>query len=416
MGCSGGKGSGQAKRYLDAASRERAYPMDTPQMKPLCIVRFASIAAASLVLASCQSFGPSRGDIAGATTVPGASGQAPVAIKVIQVAADAAFQLPAARPAPAFSDVLAGASPVGTTVDVGDALEITIWEAPPATLFGGGMADTRVGTAISTARPTTLPETLVGPDGTISVPFAGLVTARGRTLRDIETDIVRRLQGKANAPQVLVRLARNATATVTVVGEVGQSARLPLTPRGERLLDALAQVGGVKPPVNLTTIQVTRNGQSFRMPLSAVIERSENNVVLAKDDVVTALFQPYSFTVLGAAGRNDEIRFEAFGITLSQALGRIGGLQDGRANPRGVFLFRWQDRSDPARLANPVIYSFDLKDPSVYFLAQQFRMEDGDLIYITNSPVAELQRFVGIVSQTILPAATAITVVDQAAN
>jgi polysaccharide export outer membrane protein len=165
--------------------------------------------------------------------------------------------------------------------------------------------------------------------------------------------------------------------------------------------------------VNLTTIQVTRNGQSYRMPLSAVIERGENNVLLARDDVVTALFQPYSFTVLGAAGRNDEMRFEAFGITLSQALGRVGGLQDGRANPRGVFLFRWGDRSDPSNLRDPVIYSFDLKDPAVYFLAQQFRMEDGDVIYITNSPIAELQRFVGIISQTILPVATTATVINQ---
>jgi polysaccharide export outer membrane protein len=149
------------------------------------------------------------------------------------------------------------------------------------------------------------------------------------------------------------------------------------------------------------------------MPLAAIIERDENNITLAKDDVVTALFQPYSFTVLGAAGRNDEIRFEAFGITLSQAIGRIGGLQDGRANPRGVFLFRWRDRSDPANLRDPVIYNFDFKDPAVYFLAQQFRMEDGDIIYITNSPVAELQRFVGILSQAILPAATVTTVIQR---
>lgn len=385
-------------------------------MKILRVGRIVLCTVAGLALASCQSFGPSRGDISRAASLPDANGAEAVPIKVIEVGRDPSFRMPPARLTPAFSEALQGATPIGTTVDVGDALEITIWEAPPATLFGGGMADTRIGTAISTARPTTLPESLVGPDGTISVPFAGAIDAGGRTLRDIENEIVRRLRGKANSPQAQVRLVRNATATVTVVGEVGQSARLPLTPRGERLLDVLAQAGGVKPPVNLTTIQVTRRGQNYRMPLSAVIERSENNVILAKDDVITALYQPYSFTVLGAAGRNDEIRFEAFGITLSQALGRFGGLQDGRANPRGVFLFRWQDRSDPARLSNPVIYSFNLKDPSVYFMAQQFRMEDGDLIYITNSPVAELQRFVGIISQTILPAATAITVVDQASN
>lgn len=377
------------------------------------LARLAVLIGAAGLLSACQAFGPGRGDILGAASVPTAGGAADARIRIVEVSGASAAQIPVNAPAPSFAEALGGAAPVGTTVDVGDALEITIWEAPPATLFGGAMTDTRIGTAISTARPTTLPETLVGPDGTISVPFAGAIPARGRTLRAIEDEIVRRLRGRANAPQALARLQRNATANVTVIGEVAQSARLPLTPRGERLLDALAQAGGVKTPVDRTTIQVTRGDAIYRMPLSAVIERSENNVVLARDDIVTALFQPYSFTALGASGRNDEIRFEAYGISLSQALGRIGGLQDGRANPRGVFLFRWADRSNPAALRDPVIYSFDLKDPAVYFMAQQFRMEDGDMIYVTNSPMAELQRFVGIVSQAIFPAATVGQIVAQ---
>jgi polysaccharide export outer membrane protein len=362
-------------------------------------------------LASCQSFGPGREAIGSATSVPTETG--PAAIKIVRVNNSAAYQLPPTPVIRTFATALAGIQPVGTVVDIGDAIEVTVWEAPPATLFGGPTAESRFSAAISTARATVLPEMVVGPEGSISVPFAGAIRARGRTLREIEEDIVNRLRGRANAPQVLARLARNAATTVTVVGEVNQSARVPLTPRGERILDALAQVGGVKPPVNLSTIQITRDGASYRMPLSEVIERSENNVVLAKDDVVTVLFQPYSFTVLGAAGRNDEIRFEAFGITLSQALGRIGGLQDGRANPRGVFLFRWGNRTNPVRPSEPLIYSFDLKDPAVYFLAQQFQMKDGDLIYVTNSPVAELQRFVGLISQTILPVATVSTVINQ---
>ncbi len=382
-------------------------------MKPIRSWRTLPILVLGVLLASCQSFGPSRGAITNADYVPAARGEA-TAIRVVEVSGEAGFQLPPAPAKTSFAKALSGAQPVGTIVELGDAVEVTIWEAPPATLFGGSASDTRIGTAISTARPTILPELLVGPEGTISVPFAGAVPARGRTLREIEETIVSRLRGKANAPQAQVRLVRNEATTVTVVGEVNQSARVPLSPRGERLLDALAQAGGVKPPVNLTTIQVTRDGQTYRMPLSDVIERSENNILLARDDVVTALFQPYSFTVLGAAGRNDELRFEAFGISLAQALGRIGGLQDGRANPRGVFLFRWQDRSDPDNLKDPVIYRFDLKDPAAYFLAQQFQIEDNDLIYITNSPVAELQRFVGIISQTILPAATVTTVIDQA--
>ncbi|MCX7284514.1 MAG: polysaccharide export protein [Novosphingobium sp.] len=380
-------------------------------------MRFRSIRvlplAGMVMLAACNPYGPGRNAILNAGAVPAGPDQPASSIKVVEVSGAMATKLKTPEPWPAFADVLSGARPVGTVVGTGDALEVTIWEAPPAILFGAGAADTRIGSAISTARPTTLPELLVGKDGVIPVPFAGLVPATGRSLREIEADITRRLRGRANAPQVTARLVRNATSTVTVVGEVNQSARLPLSPRGERLLDALAQVGGVKAPVNLTTIQVTRGGRSYRMAMSDIIERTENNVVLASDDVVTALYQPYSFTVLGAAGRNDEIRFEAFGITLAQALGRFGGLQDGRANPRGVFLFRWEDPEVPGGPRVPVIYSFDLKDPAVYFLAQQFRMSDRDIIYVTNSPTAELQRFVGIVSQTILPVATVTSVIQQ---
>lgn len=382
-------------------------------IRPQILIRQTILAAAATLLAACQPFGPGRQAVLKGGSVPAGPTDAAAQIRVVQVRGDmaAAFQPPV--PWPAFADVLAGAVPIGTVVGTGDALEVTIWESPPATLFGGPAADTRIGTAISTSRPGTLPELLVGPEGAINVPFAGQVPASGRSLRQIETEIVRRLRGRANGPQVLVRLVRNSTATVTMVGEFNQSARVPLTPRGERLLDALAQVGGVKSPSNLTTIQITRDGRIYRMALPDIIERSGNNIVLAKDDVVSALFQTYSFTVLGAAGRNDEIRFEAFGITLSQALGRFGGLQDGRANPRGVFLFRWQDPITPGGARVPVIYSFDLKDPAVFFLTQQFRMSDKDLIYVTNSPVAELQRFVSIVSQTLLPIATVTTVIQQ---
>lgn len=368
--------------------------------------------AAGMLLTGCQSFGPSRQALLNAERVPAGPSEPASDIKVVQVQGDMLQKFPRAPVWPSFASVLGNVQPVGTVVGVGDALEVTIWEAPPATLFGGAAYDTRIGTGISAARSNAFPELLVGPDGAVAVPFAGRVQASGRTLAQIQDAIVSKLRGKANSPQVLVRLVRNATATVTVMGDVGQSARLPLTPAGERLLDALAAVGGVKQPANLVTIQISRRGASHRMILSEIIDKSENNVVLARDDVVTALYQPYTFTALGAAGRNDEIRFEAFGITLSQALGRIGGMQDGRANPRGVFLFRWEEPEALGGLRKPVIYSFDLKDPAVFFLAQQFRISDRDIIYITNSPVAELQRFIGIISQTILPISAFGTVVN----
>jgi polysaccharide export outer membrane protein len=123
---------------------------------------------------------------------------------------------------------------------------------------------------------------------------------------------------------------------------------------------------------------------------------------------------------MGATGKNDEIHFEGVGLTLAQALGRIGGLQDMRADPRGVFLFRWEKPELLGSLAQgvppnrdglvPVIYQADLKQPQTYFAAQHFRMRDGDVIYVSNSRVAELQRFLNLLSSSILPIATARTI------
>ena len=48
---------------------------------------------------------------------------------------------------------------------------------------------------------------------------------------------------------------------------------------------------------------------------------------------------------LGSTGRNEEINFEAQGITLAQALARAGGLNDARSDARGVFIFRFEPKA-----------------------------------------------------------------------
>jgi polysaccharide export outer membrane protein len=210
---------------------------------------------------------------------------------------------------------------------------------------------------------------------------------------------------------VLVRVTRNATANVTVVGEVGQSVRMPLTAKGERLLDALAAAGGVRQPVGKTTIQLSRAGKVVAMPLEAIIADPAQNIVLQPGDVITANFQPLSFVALGATGKNEEIPFEAQGITLSQALGRIGGLQDARADAQGVFIFRFED---PAVFPDggkdlpqtpegkvPVVYRADLKNPVTFLIAQNFPVKNKDVLYVSNAPSTELQKFLNILISSI---------------
>lgn len=345
-------------------------------------------------------------------------------IKIVDVTDAVARQILASRRAPLFSESLGDGSPVGSVVGRGDVLDIAIWEAPPAALFGavGGMSELTQATN-QVARATNLPEQMVDSDGNIAVPFAGRVQAAGRTPQQIARNITARLNGIAHSPQVIVRLSRNATKNVTVVGDVAGSGRVPLTAKGERLLDVLAAAGGVRQPVNKTMIQITRGSRVVSLPLETVIEDPQQNIRLAADDVVTAFFQRYSFISLGATGANAEVPFEGTGITLSQALGRVGGLQDQRADVRGVFVFRLEDPAalDPAVREEaqttpdgkvPIIYRINMKDPATFFIAQSFPIQNKDMLYVSNAPLADLQKFLNIVSSIAVPVVTIKTATE----
>lgn len=316
-----------------------------------------------------------------------------------------------------FSETFGKTVKSGYVVGAGDVIEVSVWEAPPAMLFGTAGTDVRTGPA--TTRVTAFPEQMVSSEGLINMPFAGHVPVAGRTPTQIEAEIVRRLRDKANQPQVLVRVIRNNTANVTVVGEVNTSTRVPLTARGERLLDALAVAGGVRQPVGKMTLQLTRGEQVQALALDTIIRDPKQNVVLQPGDVVTALFQPLSYTVLGATGKNEEINYEAQGITLAQALARAGGLQDARADARAVFVFRFEDSkalnwAKPPKVTQdgkvPVIYQVNLRDAANFFTAQNFPIENKDVLYVANAPAAELQKFLNMVASSVFIVRTVVPI------
>ena len=308
-----------------------------------------------------------------------------------------------------FAEVFGNAKPRGYLIDPGDIIAISIWETPPSMLFGGVAFDPKAG-ALST-NVEELPSQMVMDDGTINMPFAGRIRVAGRSVRAIERDITDRLQGKANNPQVMVRVVGNPTSQVSIIGDVNKSANMPLTPKGERLLDALAAVGGVSQPVTKVSLQLSRAGVTSSMALDSIVNDPKQNIPLQPGDVLTALFQPWTFSVLGATGRNAEIPFEASGISLAQALARSGGLNDNRADPGGVFVFRFEDATlvevQSAQLSVngklPVVYQVNFDDPGAFLVTQNFPMQDKDVVYVANMPSAELAKFLGMVGMVLTP-------------
>jgi polysaccharide biosynthesis/export protein len=375
---------------------------------------FSGVAALCLLLNGCgtmpswiSSSGASRQQV---MELPADKEPRLEGVKLVDVNDALAKKLAAGKVLGRFSDVFRAPAANRYAIGPGDILDVTIWESPPAMLFGAGVMDPTKPPSAGVSSAVTFPQQMVSAAGTITVPFAGHVSVEGRDAQEIEGDIARRLKGKANNPQVMVQVVKNNSANVTVVGEVTNNQQMPLTPKGERLLDAIAASGGVKDPVSRVAVQLTRGKVTSTMALDSVIRDPKQNIALESGDVVTALFQPQSFSVLGATGKNDEMPLEAQGISLAQALARAGGMIDNRADARGVFIFRFED----AKLVNgpdakgvvPVVYQVDLRDPTSFFVTQNFPIQDRDVIYVANSPEAEFNKFLRLVISVAAPSVT----------
>jgi len=374
------------------------------------IITKVAIFITFLSLSACAGFlsssGPNR------STVLLADGRSVPIIKVIQVNSELTQSILNNEKSSLFSEVFKEKKTLDQKIKPGDVLEVNIWEADPAILFSSG-SQGQVGMSLPGSNKTTLPEQIVNSDGFISIPFAGKILAKDKNITEVENSILASLKARANQPQVMVRMSKNLTSQITIVGEVNSSALLSLTPKGERILDAIAAVGGVKQAVNKITVQLTRENIVQSLSLDKIIQDSRQNIKLEPGDVLTIFFQPNSFTVLGATVKNDEVAFEGQGITLAQALGRVGGFNDNRADSKGLFIFRFEDPKSLSQKYKPevltsdgkaaIIYQVKMDDPATFFVAQNFPIKNKDVIYVANSPAAELQKFLNIIVSIVYP-------------
>ena len=311
-----------------------------------------------------------------------------------------------------FGDSRPSLEPV---IGIGDYVTLQVWEAGAGGLFSGPLV---TGEMSAGSKSSAIPEQVVGRDGAISVPYAGRIQVAGRRPQDVQVLIENELAGKAIQPQVLVNVTKPLSQSVTVTGEVTGGARIPLSTRGDRLLDVIASAGGVRGAVNESFVRLSRGPSTVTVPLTTVVSNPRENIYMRPGDVLTLVKDPQTFMALGALGSATEVPFAAEGITLAQGLARSRGLSDTLADPEGVFLFRYEPGSLVKRLRPasalagqrvvPVVYRLNLRDPNTLFLTQAFRMRNRDLIYVSNAPFAEVQKVLSVFSTVAQPVSSAV--------
>lgn len=288
--------------------------------------------------------------------------------------------------------------------------------------------DKLIDRASQNGRPgTRIPDQQVGSDGAISVPFAGRIAVAGRTPAEVERAIEKRLDGKAIEPQALVAVSRSTANSVTVAGEAFRGKRVPLSPGGDRLLEVIAAAGGPHTPPHDTYVRLSRGGVTASIPMATLVADPAQDIFAEPGDVLTVVRQPQSFSVFGATGKNTAINFNGDRLSLSEALAKAGGLNDDRADPEAVFLFRYEPvaivkalgqpvaSNAPAGLS-PVVYRFDMKEAKSYLLAKNFPMHDKDILFVADAASKPVYRFFTVLSQIVGPIETGLVTCYYSSN
>jgi len=295
-------------------------------------------------------------------------------------------------------------------VGVGDVLNISIFEAAPGGLFTPGQA--------AGARPgnfVDLPAQAVDQKGSIYVPYAGEIPAAARTIPEIQQAVVARLRNRAIEPQVVISLNQQHSSVVSVLGDVNTPGVLALNSVGERLLALIARAGGPKFEAIESYVTLQRDGKRVRVLLSRVVHDPRENIFIRPNDVIFITREAPTFTALGALnqnvfGFNSEIPFDVETLTLAQAIGKAGGLNDNQSDAREVYVYRHEDRHfleklgvDTTRFTYdrvPTIYHVNLRDPSGYLLASGFQMRTKDVMYVANAKVVDYFKLLNLINQT----------------
>jgi polysaccharide export outer membrane protein len=302
-----------------------------------------------------------------------------------------AYRPPATSERPSSTSNLSAGAKV--SVAPGDVLRVRIFEPYEGSIFP---TIQKPGADLGPQRVT--------DEGTIEVPFAGIVQVSGLDLPQIERRIATQLGNRAQEPQVIVEFVADRTHTVMVSGDVKNPGRLSTLEGIRSVVDAINRSGGLAssgPTGALASqFQVTlrRRGEVI---LTAQYSDLLNggDVGIQKGDEIVVRPNSQVYTVLGAVMKAGNVEMIKPNLTLLEALGQVGGLSDERANKTGVFVFRMGDlQNNPTARAR--VFRLDLQQPVSIFVAQQFGMHVRDVVYVTNAPLYEYNKVLTAIYRT----------------
>jgi polysaccharide export outer membrane protein len=131
-------------------------------------------------------------------------------------------------------------------------------------------------------------QVLVRRDGKISVPLVGDMQAAGKTPEQLSRDVEGAIKRYVSDPRVDVSVVEMRSQVVSVIGGGIRRAGVVELHSNMRVVDAIAEMGGLTPFADKGGIRVVRGEKSYSFDYAAFIsgESPESNFLLAPGDTI----------------------------------------------------------------------------------------------------------------------------------
>lgn len=303
-------------------------------------------------------------------------------VKFVQITPELVSQIDTRREPPVPQELLQY-RPESYQISPGDTILVTVWDHPElmGVNEGGGQNPEANGR-------------LVHPDGTFYYPFVGTIKVAGMRIEELRRVITSKLATYLQSPQVDVNIAGYGSR-VTLQGAFQDTSSQNITTVPLTLSQAVGAAVINTEEADLSGLTLTRDGKNHRIDLDALNRHggSTPEIYLKPGD---RLYLPFNdrkeVYVLGEVLQPQALTFKTSDMTLTQALGRAGGLNPTTAKEEAVYVIRGMDVNDMEK-EPATVYQLDASSPAGFALADRFPVRAGDVVFVGEAGVTRWNRF-----------------------